>query len=318
MINHLETDVHTRTLPNPYLGHARDNPGRTRLQKADIRAGYILWLRETVNEDDLRLLSEAGLPRAASGHPVVVIDMLEGQPSHLEICTVTSFGGQSIETKIQRRFWSFYPIQPAPGHPLSEVEPLRLENNARMKKNSYVRALESYRISVVLLGKYDNKTAISFRRLVPESLDRVRAACDLPGLRSWSSNQQHSMVGVTPTVIGATSQPWSSQHVHDHPHRMRSWYSDGDTLSPYSIRVPEQLPLLSVPAMGRELSAQVQDPRLSRSNWQQFPPDHVDGGEVDCDETLCISLRTLLRVFGYIFLGVFAFQLGRDLTRHGI
>lgn len=88
MINHLETDVHTRTLPNPYLGHARDNPGRTRLQKADIRAGYILWLRETVNEDDLRLLSEAGLPRAASGHPVVVIDMLEGQPSHLEICTV--------------------------------------------------------------------------------------------------------------------------------------------------------------------------------------------------------------------------------------
>lgn len=68
--------------------HARQ--ARAQLQKGSIQAGSILWLIkvEHGDKDGLMLLETAGLALGASNHPVVIIDMLEGDPSHVQICTV--------------------------------------------------------------------------------------------------------------------------------------------------------------------------------------------------------------------------------------
>lgn len=75
-------------MSNRYPLHARDTQRPAQLQKQSLQAGYILWLRDNLDENDLRLLYKAGLDKGALGHPVVVVGMLEGQPSHLEICIV--------------------------------------------------------------------------------------------------------------------------------------------------------------------------------------------------------------------------------------
>jgi hypothetical protein len=68
--------------------HARQ--ARAKLQKCSIQAGSILWLikAEHGDKDGLMLLEAAGLAPGASNHPVVIIDMLERDPSHVQICTV--------------------------------------------------------------------------------------------------------------------------------------------------------------------------------------------------------------------------------------
>ncbi len=63
---------------------------QAQLQKRSIRAGSILWLRKNVNinENNLMLLSAARLQKGSLNHPVLVLDMLEGRPSHVQICKV--------------------------------------------------------------------------------------------------------------------------------------------------------------------------------------------------------------------------------------
>jgi hypothetical protein len=58
------------------------------LKKGSIRAGFILWLRSNVDENELQRLTVPRLEAKALDHPVVVIDLLEGSPSDVQICIV--------------------------------------------------------------------------------------------------------------------------------------------------------------------------------------------------------------------------------------
>lgn len=122
---------------------------------------------------------------------------------------MTSFGGKSIETKTNHQI--YYPIQPAPCHSRFSDVPLRLENNERMRKDSYVNTRQVYPVPVVLLEKYDSKAAISFRRLTHKSLDTVRAACRHAPLRALK--RRRAVTGATTQVLHVTSPPSSHRQV---------------------------------------------------------------------------------------------------------
>lgn len=94
---------------------------------------------------------------------------------------MTSCGGKSItESRIPAENWDAYlPVFPSPSHPPFGAEPLRLEKNARMRKNSYVNTLRNYRVPLVLLKRFDDKKKIASHRLTPQSLEILRTACGL-------------------------------------------------------------------------------------------------------------------------------------------
>lgn len=64
------------------------SPHQAKLRKRNIQAGYILWLREQIDEHELLLLIQTGLEDKALNHPVVVIDKLVDDPNHVQICMV--------------------------------------------------------------------------------------------------------------------------------------------------------------------------------------------------------------------------------------
>lgn len=79
-------------LPAGYEAENDDSLPQAKLRKRTIQAGYILWLREQIDEDELLLLKATGLKDKALNHPVVVIDELVDDDERVEICVVWKSG----------------------------------------------------------------------------------------------------------------------------------------------------------------------------------------------------------------------------------
>lgn len=182
---------------------------------------------------------------------------------------MTSCGGKNIKmSKINPSDWhSYLPVQPTPSHAPCFTEALSLQNNAQMRKRSYIDTRDSYRISLVLLAKYDEwDKEISSRRLTPESLEIVRAACGYPYLHN--RNQRHAELDTIPELHHIIPQPSSNRLVYHHLQAVTARYIVDGNPESYRLLANEEQPLLPIPTTSRSHASQAQTLPSRQSQFQ--------------------------------------------------
>lgn len=182
---------------------------------------------------------------------------------------MTSCGNTNIiSSKIDREYWHFYlPVQPTPIHPPYVVEPLSLENNIQLRKLSYIDTRQSYRVSLVLLKKYDDLDAkISSYCLTKESLETVRRACD--ALSSPKTKPQLPATEAVPTIPLTAPLPSPEQHVYNHLQAAVTHYNVEGNTRRYRVPADEHEPLLPIPVTSRLQNSQAQSPPAWQFQYQ--------------------------------------------------
>ncbi|KAK3359624.1 hypothetical protein B0T25DRAFT_628977 [Lasiosphaeria hispida] len=112
-----------------------------------------MWLPR---QDELAL--PTGLDVGCHDHPVVILSD-KAQRNKVVVLTLTSFGGTDLSTKHPdnpARRSSYLPISPSPPHPDNGII-LKLKQNARLKKNSYISTETQHTVLLSALRTYTSR-----------------------------------------------------------------------------------------------------------------------------------------------------------------
>ncbi|KAI0530070.1 hypothetical protein GGR58DRAFT_494705 [Xylaria digitata] len=118
-------------------------------------AGCIKWLPR---KDEL-IPTEPDIEEGCCNHPVVVLST-QSRNGRVEILIITSFGGQDLETKYPTQLDARHdhlPIAPSNAHPDNNILLVLRDKSPKLKKNSYVKTREKFKIRLASLRPYNRQ-----------------------------------------------------------------------------------------------------------------------------------------------------------------